>query len=428
MKRLRLLSQRSASQWRPTPYPFQLSPATCQPCHSRRSNSTLDGPSTYSTPATIPGFVLGAKSPDIKQLEKFPSPPPALALKSAKLASLHARLQLSSDFPVQTLARCLIDRTADPDVRFNNTRLARLGEDVIGYYCAEHLICQYPRLPVEVIWEAKLAYVGPDACADIVREWGVEGVAAPGGEVDPGLLQFKQPLKTQPHYEAGYMAKKKMADRERALPRSMQKAENIQDGQVDLYAAQRAWAAERRYGRITNMHRILFGDSFGMKKVPERELSDVTNIRHASMSFVRALIGAIHLHSGASAAKKFFHDHVLSRSLDLAKLIAFDKPRRDLTVLCLREGFEPPVARLISETGRASANSVFVVGIYSGRDKLGEAVGGSLEEAKIRATVVALKAWYLYSPLEVSYPSETESEEGRSKWKPNMVDWGEVIV
>ena len=83
------------------------------------------------------------------------------------------------------------------------------------------------------------------------------------------------------------------------------------------------------------------------------------------------------------------------------------------------------MARLVSETGRHSAHPVFVVGVYSGRDKLGEAVGGSLEEAKNRAATAALKGWYLYSPGEcVTVPSQA----GKGEWRANMIDPGEVVT
>merc|ERR1711977_658736 len=91
------------------------------------------------------------------------------------------------------------------------------------------------------------------------------------------------------------------------------------------------------------------------------------------------------------------------------------------------EGFEYPVARILSETGRRSRSPVFVVGIYSGNDQLGEGAGASLPEARLRASVNALKAWYLYSPgNNVPVPSDTESANARP-WEPVHIDIGEVI-
>ena len=66
-----------------------------------------------------------------------------------------------------------------------------------------------------------------------------------------------------------------------------------------------------------------------------------------------------------------------------------------------------------------------MVGVFAGKDKLGEGAGASLDEARIRAAVAALKGWYLYSPLQVNVPSQAE---GGREWEPVLVDGGEVIV
>jgi dsRNA-specific ribonuclease len=327
-----------------------------------------------------------------------------------------------------------VDATADADIRFNNSHLARLGEDILGYYCSEHLICHYPRLPVEVLWEAQRAYIGPDALAALAREWGVDAVEVPGGEVDPGLLQFKKQIKTNPHFERGYMGAKKIADREALLPELLrqQKQQTTTRNWGTPRQAPGNWQITNDRHRITNSYRIMNGDTFGNDaSAPDTTTSTTTTtIGTASMNFVRAVIAGIQLHTGPDSARTFFHQHILSRSLNLSSLFAFERPHRDLILLCNREGFEPPVARVISRTGQLSANAVFVVGIFSGRDKIGEGVGSSLAEAKVRATVAALKAWYLYSPLDVTCPSETETAEGQGqgKWKPNLVDWDEVVV
>ena len=182
---------------------------------------------------------------------------------------------------------------------------------------------------------------------------------------------------------------------------------------------------------ITTTHKILATDEFGsdVRPLKPQDLArQPIPIEEAAQSFVRALIGSLHLHLGRPLVKRFFRDHFLSRHLDLSKLFDFRTPTRDLSRLCAREGFEAPVARLISETGRLSRHPVFVVGVYSGKDKLGEGAGSSLDEARFKAAAAALKGWYLYKPLEVTVPSSMEGEDDYSKWKSNMVDCGEVIV
>ena len=138
-------------------------------------------------------------------------------------------------------------------------------------------------------------------------------------------------------------------------------------------------------------------------------------------------MGAIYLHGGRPAAKTFFKEHFMSRQLSISDLFSFSQPTRDLSKLCAREGFEAPVARIISETGRKSRHPVFIVGIFSGKDKLGEGAGASLTEARFRAAAAALKGWYLYSPLTVRVPSSME-DEGAKPWEPAFIDPGEIIV
>jgi len=99
----------------------------------------------------------------------------------------------------------------------------------------------------------------------------------------------------------------------------------------------------------------------------------------------------------------------------------------ELAMLCAREGFEAPLARLESETGRLSRTPVYVVGIYSGKEKLGEGAGPSLDIARRKASMAALKAWYLYSPgNKVRVPSDM-MEEGAKPWKAPHIDIGEII-
>lgn len=296
-----------------------------------------------------------------------------------------------------------MDPTADQNVRFNNSALASLGSDILGYYMAEHLICHYPRIPMDVLFAAQEAYVGSKALFTISREWGVENAAEPGGEVDPGLLQFR-------HVQPGV---------DPTVP---------EDGTTELTGTGRNDQPGYRRGLSS---RIVYDDQFGNLRRPDLGADSrlpVTTANDAATNFVRALMGAIYLHTGRVATRKFFVNHFLSRSLNLSKLFDFRYPTRDLSRLCLREGFEAPVARLISETGRETSHPVFVVGVFSGLDKLGEAPGGSLDEARNRAATAALKGWYLYSPMEVVVPSEVEGGDPTGKWKPNMVDPGEIIT
>ncbi|PWW80678.1 hypothetical protein C7212DRAFT_163884, partial [Tuber magnatum] len=234
----------------------------------------------------------------------------------------------------------------------------------------EWLLCTYPRLPTEVLRAALSAYTGEKALAAMGREWGVECAFEPKADVDAGLLQFKR-LPPGPEAEA------------KMYKPWQERGERWEQG------------------------------------VAEEE---------AIASFVTSTFAGVYLHEGLSPVKQFFRQHVLSRRLEVDKLFNFVQPTRELSSLCSREGFEPPVARHIGETGRRSIAPVFIVGVYSGLEKIGEGHGGSKDEARIRAAVNALKGWYLYSPApQVDLPSKTD-DDPRAPFRPAVIDVGEVVV
>jgi dsRNA-specific ribonuclease len=334
-------------------------------------------------------------SQPIKPLKpsEWSSPPPSAALKSAKLAALHARLALPPKLPLQTMARTLVDPSADPNPRFNNASLSQVGAAIISYHVSEFLLCTYPRLPMTVLFAAAYAYNGPATLTMIGREWGVEPVAYPGSEVDPGFLQFSRLKSGAPLPSGGGSTR------------------------PDKFEFFRRGISSRN----------VYDDEFG-DLVPKENVQELAQPAETAYSnFVKAVVGSIFLHGGRAAAKKFVKDHVLSRQLNVSNLFRFDDPVRELLRLCQREEFEPPVARILSETGRHSRSPVFVVGIYSGADKLGEGSGPMLVEARLRASVNALKAWYLYSPgKDARVPSEME-DPGAKGWDPVHIDLGEII-
>lgn len=76
-------------------------------------------------------------------------------------------------------------------------------------------------------------------------------------------------------------------------------------------------------------------------------------------------------------------------------MIKFVDPKKALKEMVAKFHREPPKSRLLKETGRFSNTPVFVVGIYSGNDKLGEGFGASLKMAEYRAAEDALLSVYL---------------------------------
>lgn len=247
---------------------------------------------------------------------------------------------------------------------------------------------------MSVLFAASYAYSGPKTLQMIAREWGVETAAAPGSEVDPGYLQF-----------------------EKLAPGTVLSSEAGATTRPDKYLTYRRGLSSR----------VVYDDEFGDVVKKDTIVDAPVPTESAYAKFVRALIGAISLHAGRPAAKEFIQSHILSRHLELSSLFAFKEPVRELARLCQRENFEHPIARMLSETGRHSRTPVFVVGIFSGHDKLGEGSGPSLAEARTRASISALKAWYLYSPgRDTRVPSDMEVD-GAEKWEPVHIDIGEII-
>ncbi|MCJ1309256.1 hypothetical protein MMC25_002914 [Agyrium rufum] len=377
----------------------------------------------------MPSSNMSYKLPSSKSMRLFcelrflPSPPPSTARRSARLAALHARLSLSSRFPIESLGRCLIDPTADPNPHFNNQNLSALGDDLLGYYTSELVLCRYPRLPLAVIFAAMWAYCGPKTLAIITKEWGVDVAAEPGGEVDPGLLQCRRFTPGNADIDGtGNLFKNDEGTSIKVEPSTPAPG-------ARKYALQETW---RKTVSSATVYDDYFGEfSAGAEKMELDENGTPrkgTTLEQASTNFIRALVGAVYLHGGRPAAKTFFQAHFASRQLDVSKMFDFRQPTRDLYRLCMREGLTSPIARMLSETGRNSRHPVFTVGVFSGRDKLGEGTGSSLDEARIRAAVNALKGWYLYSPMEVRVPSEVEDNASLRPWTPVLIDGGEVIV
>lgn len=366
-----------------------------------------------ASPAELPLRDIDADPIEYEAAERipYPSPLPERALSSAKLSALHARLSLSEKLPIQTLARALVDVSADPNPGFNNANLSYLGQHIIAYHVSERLMCRYPRLPMGALFEAMRGYAGHVALSRVARSWGVDSVAAPGEEVDPGLLQWSdKPTHDPSPARLGHV--------------------RTEHAYLDKFKWRRGMSS-----------RVVMDDEFGdaihnpsshALSQPEDELA----AQHAEWercrdraygTFARAVVGAIYVHSGREAAKAFVKSHVLSRQMAMHKLFSFSQPTRDLAMLCQREGFESPVARMLSETGRLSRTPVFVVGIYSGPDKLGEGAGPSLNAARFKAAANSLLAWYLYSPgKDVRVPSDMLTE-GAAPWTPVHMDIGEIV-
>lgn len=124
---------------------------------------------------------------------------------------------------------------------------------------------------------------------------------------------------------------------------------------------------------------------------------------------MRAVVAIIFQEQGLSAARSFIYVHLLSRLVPLLSLLKFNDPKRTLSELCKKLNKERPQSRLIAETGRLSINPIFVVGVWSGTEKIGEGTGSAIRMAEFRAAEDALRRFYMSeTPIEhISLPSLT---------------------
>lgn len=94
----------------------------------------------------------------------------------------------------------------------------------------------------------------------------------------------------------------------------------------------------------------------------------------------------------------------------LRTLLAIGSPRETLANLLEAESAEAPEYDILTETGRATHNPTFVVGVYSGEKLLAEAASFSIKEAKNEAARAALRDHFaseLDEPLPDSWGGYT---------------------
>jgi len=115
----------------------------------------------------------------------------------------------------------------------------------------------------------------------------------------------------------------------------------------------------------------------------------------ALASVPRAITALIYQKRSLASARKFVKSFFLTREIDLRGMIKFRDPKKALAEMVAKFNRERPKSRLLKETGRFSNSPIFVVGIYSGSDQLGEGFGSSLRMAEFRAAEDALLRVYL---------------------------------
>ncbi|ORZ14222.1 ribonuclease III domain-containing protein [Absidia repens] len=147
---------------------------------------------------------------------------------------------------------------------------------------------------------------------------------------------------------------------------------------------------------------------------------------YAICSCINALVGAVYQEQGAEAAKKMVHDYIISnKRIDLQPAFRRMEAKRHLSALLARSKKQGAVSRLLSETGRHSSSPVFLVGVFSGDEKLGEGFGSSMKMAEHRACRDALIHHYGHEQKDFTLPSDAHLVES---YTPPALGDTEAIV
>lgn len=295
--------------------------------------------------------------------------PESTAQQSPLLITLHSRLNLPQSYTLSTLSQAL--NMIKFEGLANNFGLNTLGKTLLSYYVSEYLLVRYPRLPMPVHNAAVDAYMGVETLHDVGKKWGIQ--------VDTSS-KLEKYLALEPEFIKFGKLRYISED---------EKEETREPGVTELSEEE-----ARTINKIDNSY--------------------LSREAEAYASAVRSIIGGIYTHCGESVAKSFINQHILSRKVPLENMFQFSKPTRELVRLCDKIGLSEPVEiRLIAETGRLSSHAIYVAGVFCGNEKIGEGIGGSLQESKTRAVVHSLMSYYLYSPItedgnEVKLPSDKD--------------------
>ncbi|ETS62031.1 hypothetical protein PaG_03587 [Moesziomyces aphidis] len=265
----------------------------------------------------------------------------------------------------------------------HHAALATVGNSLLGMLATEHLHLRFPNLPTRVLKAAVSAYVGPITLADVAAELGLAG---------QGILRW---------------------NKEARIPTST----NL---------------VHKRNGRGAAPKRSASSDA-SSSSGPMRSLLS----KDVAADAMRALVAVVFQEHGLAGARTFVTNHFLHRQLNLAPLLKFNNPKLALASTCAKYNKPAPQSRMIAESGRLSISPVFVVGVYSGATKIGEASGSSIRMAEFRAAEDALRRLYLAETplgdfdlpsvtLDASFPGLTPSA-AQASYNPQPLGQAEVL-
>ncbi|KAG9051439.1 hypothetical protein FS837_006615 [Tulasnella sp. UAMH 9824] len=325
----RLLSTLSAMPHAPFPPPEALSSATAVKPFQAQVWASLQPPPASSLHAFASRIRLFDPSLPGEPAKQSRQPP-------ANLPEI-----LTQAFTHQSFLKLLAEHAPEQSsVPRTNQEWEVLGNHLMGLFAAEFVHASWPHLPTRIVKAAVSAYVGPQTCADVAREWGL-------------------------------------------------------------------------------------GNMVRWTKIPKEGNQKAVNQQEAYASAVRSIVALTYQHLSIGHARALVHKYFLSREVDLRPLIKFRNPTQALQETVKAFGREKPVSRLLKETGRYSISPMYVVGVFSGEDKLGEGFGSSLRMAEFRASEDALRRLYLTKtpPHVLSLPTSTFDSTPSSEPFSDLSKW-----
>ncbi|KAG9286694.1 hypothetical protein G9A89_012244 [Geosiphon pyriformis] len=282
------------------------------------------------------------------------------------LSAFGARLGLRFSDP-NTLLQVVIDESYQDTDLPSNKKFKIIGEKVCRLFVTEHFHIKYPLMPLPTLQELIKVYIGPETLNIFGQEIGL-----------PNVLRYQ-----------------KITDQMKGM---------------DFLSE----TAEPKHTYESPM--------------PQKAKKSV------NVSLAEAMIHSIH---AIIAARQFVHSFILTREANVGLLYESHckLPKAELSVLMKRLGQIPPISRqitvpfnneMLKETGRNTRSPVFVIGIFSGIDKLAESYGSSIKMAEFKAAREALKLYYLKEVKDYTLPSEVL--KGDIKYIPTKVGDTPVII
>lgn len=150
-----------------------------------------------------------------------------------------------------------------------------------------------------------------------------------------------------------------------------------------------------------------------LNKMRDERDSKVADIRPTAIysEIFQSLIGICFTQKGALETRKLLDALLFSGTFNKNLLCRPKNPMLKLARAMENFKRNEPDYRLLHETGRLSDTSIYVVGVYSGLDKLAEAHGPSMLVAQERAAIEALGKLFIVDTPDAGRKSDVLLEQ-----------------